>query len=121
MPYYRMPVGFGPSLGPRQGPDGRKFNGELYRSTHVSVETPVDGDRLAKVLPPGFEPAPNPIVRIQTNYLRDVPWLAGRAYNFAEVLFSVIYRGQSDVVEGELVAVMWESMADPIISGREEI
>lgn len=116
-----MPVGFGPSLGPRQGPDGRRFNGEEYRSTHMSVTLAVDPERLAPLLPPGYEPSPNPTVRVQTNFLKDVPWLAGRGYNFAEVLFSVVFHCKAGEIEGDLVSVMWESMADPIISGREEL
>jgi hypothetical protein len=38
-----------------------------------------------------------------------------------EVLIPATFRGELDVVEGDFVAVMWESLAEPIIPGREEI
>jgi len=120
-PIYRMPVGFGPSLGPRQGPDGKKFNGDESRCTSVAVTFRTDRDRMAAILPDGFEPAEDPRVRVQTNFNTDFGWLAGRGYNFAEVVLSAVYHGEEETVAGDFVAVMWESMADPIISGREEL
>ncbi len=120
-PMYRMPVGFGPALGPRQGPGGRSFNGTWSRCTTVGASYRTDKDALAAVLPERFEPADDPVVRVQCNYNTDFAWLAGRGYNFAEVLFSAVYQGAEDVVAGDFVAVMWESIADPITPGREEI
>lgn len=120
-PMYRMPYGFGPSVGPRQGPDGRSFNGEWARTTTVGVAFRTEHDALVPLMPPGFEPTAEPTVRVQCHFNTDFAWLAGRGYNFAEVLFSAVYRGEEDEVEGDFVAVMWESMADPCIPGREEI
>lgn len=37
------------------------------------------------------------------------------------VYWPVRYRGRPDEVRGRLCAVLWENLADPIISGREEI
>ena len=50
---YRMPVGFGPSQGPRQGPDGRRFNGELSKATILTIEYLTDEGAMAALLPPG--------------------------------------------------------------------
>jgi len=117
---YRMPVGFGPSLGPRQGPDGKRFNGEVSRSTLMSNAFVTEPEALARVLPPGFTPAAEPVVTVRMHYNHNMPWLAGRAYHFVEVDFAVVYTGSGEPLEGDLVAVMWENMADPIIVGREE-
>ena len=118
---YRMPVGFGPALGARQGPGGRSFTGAEHRCTHFSLTFAPDAERLAAVMPPGFRPSVEPRVVVQVNYNEDVAWLAGRDYSYVEVLISCVYEGETDVVEGDLVAVMWESMPDPIWPGREEI
>jgi hypothetical protein len=115
-----MPVGFGPSLGPRQGPDGRRFTGEPSRTTLLSVPYVTDAGRLARLLPPGFEPADEPVVTVRLHYNGGLAWLAGRSYNYVEVLFRAVFAGTRDRVEGDFVAVMWEGMADAIIVGREE-
>lgn len=119
--YYRMPVGFGPALGPRRGPGGTDFNGTESRATSLAVSYAAEREAVSALLPPGFEPAEKPAITVRANFGRDYAWLAGRGYNYVEVVFPAIYRGQEDVVEGDFVAVMWESIADPIISGREEI
>jgi hypothetical protein len=120
-PIYRMPVGFGPMIGPRQGPNGTTFNGTWSRCTTIAVSFRSEADRIAALLPPGFEPADDPIVRVQTLFNTDLAWLAGRGYNWAEVLFAARYRGEEDVIDGDFVSVMWESIAEPIMPGREEL
>jgi len=117
---YRMPIGFGPSLGPRQGPGGRRFTGEPIRTNLVTCAYRTDPDALAKVLPAPFVPAPEPVVTVRVLHNLGFPWLAGRGYNYFEVLFRAVHRGAAGEIEGEFVAVMWESMADPIIVGRDE-
>ena len=118
---YRMPVGFGPSWGPRQGPDGRRFNGELARTTVFTHSYITDRAKLAALLPPNTVPAEEPLVTIRMLYNKDFAWLAGRAYHYLEVLFRAVYQGERDTVEGDFVAVMWEGMADAAIVGREEV
>jgi len=52
---YRMPTHFGPSLGPRQGLDGRR-----YACVDSSVDTSIQAtfkaqpDQINRLLPPGF-------------------------------------------------------------------
>ncbi|WP_432843225.1 acetoacetate decarboxylase family protein [Dactylosporangium sp. CA-092794] len=117
---YRMPIGFGPSLGPRQGPGGRRFTGEPIRTNLLTCSYRTDPQRLATVLPAPFVPAPDPLVTVRVLHNLGFPWLAGRAYNYFEVLFRAVHRGAAGETTGEFVAVMWESMADPIIVGRDE-
>lgn len=116
---YRMPVNFGPSWGPRQGPGGRRFTG-MHATTYLNVSFLTDPAQLAQLLPPGHRPAAEPVVTIRSLYNRSFVWLAGRAYNYVEVLFRSVFEGERDKVEGEFVAVMWESMADAAFVGRDE-
>ncbi len=121
-PMYRMPITFGPSLGPRQGPDGMPFVAELdhdIRTASVTVET--DGDALRELLPPGLElAAPNFTVVICE--ITNIDWLAGRGYNLVNVNWPVTYRAaDGTTIDGDFVSVLWENMADPIMTGREEM
>jgi hypothetical protein len=118
---YRMPVGFGPTQGPRQGPNGRTFNGTWSRNTTLSVSFTSDPEVIGGLLPPGFEPADSGRVTVQALYNTDFAWLAGRGYNWVEVLFEATYSGERDVVAGDFVSVMWESIPDPVLPGREEL
>jgi hypothetical protein len=117
---YRMPIGFGPSWGPRQGPNGRRFTGEPIRTTLVTWAFRTDRIALAEILPPRFTPDRDPIVTVRLQYNLGFPWLAGRGYDYIEVLCRAQFKGEHDESDGDFVAVMWENMAEPIIVGREE-
>ena len=52
---YHMPTHFGPSLGPRQGPAGRKFTSpESHRTTSWAVQYLSEPAQLNALLPPGI-------------------------------------------------------------------
>jgi len=53
--------------------------------------------------------------------MTDIDWLAGRGYTMIHVWWPVIFKGEQDQVVGRFLAVMWENLADPIITGRGEI
>ena len=119
---HRMPYGFGPSAGPRQGPEGRAFDwtdGPARRAVSVSYLT--DGALLAGLLPPGFSLAGEPVVTVEVQYLTELEWLAGRGYNTLGVRFPATWRGARDEVTGLFLAVLWENLADPILTGRDEL
>jgi hypothetical protein len=52
---YRMPYGYGPTAGPRQGPEGEPFSwtDTPHKST-VAASFLTDADKLASLLPPRF-------------------------------------------------------------------
>ena len=52
--------------------------------------------------------------------LSDIGWLAGRGYNIAIVRVPTRWRGQENIT-GAFVPVLWESMAEPILTGRDEL
>src|SRR3546814_15173414 len=53
--------------------------------------------------------------------MTEVAWLAGRGYNTFGVTVPATWKGGAHPVHGDLMLVLWENMADPIISGREEL
>lgn len=119
--FYRMPTHFGPSLGPRQGPDGRRYSNETTQGLSIEATFEANASQLEKLLPPGFRLRDPNIIRLTFGYAKNIEWLAGRGYNTFGVSFPVTYCGQQDTVDGELLLVLWENMADPIITGREDL
>lgn len=119
---YRMPTHFGPLMGPRQGPDGRKFECiNNPKVTSISVSFLTNADQLEALLPDCFELGEKPIVTLGANYIKEIEWLAGRGYNLLGVKFPAVFKGEKDHVEGSFLSVLWENLTDPIITGREEL
>jgi hypothetical protein len=119
---YRMPTHFGPSLGPRQGRNGQQYtNVDSPKKTVVSVSFLSEHEQLEALLPEGFGVNGEPVVTISASYVREIEWLAGRGYNMLGVSFPATFRGQQDRAKGHFLAVLWENLADPIITGREEL
>lgn len=119
---YRMPTHFGPSTGPRQGPDGRRFDGrDSPKSTSLSVSFRSDPEQLEALLPGCFELGDEPIVTVYATEMKEIEWLAGRGYSVLGVSFPAKFNGKEDKVEGSFLAVLWENLCDPIITGREEL
>lgn len=119
---YRMPSHFGPSLGPRQGPDGRGYDClDSPKQKIVRAVFPAKSAELENLLPPGFELREPASVTFTFCCLTEVGWLAGRGYNTFGVSIPATWRGARDLVHGELLLVLWENKADPIITGREEL
>ena len=119
---YRMPTHFGPRTGPRQGPEGRKFECiDNPRATSLSVSFLSDAAQLEAMLPPGFSLDGEPVVTVSASYMTEIEWLAGRGYNTLGLSFPARFDGKEDHVRGSLLTVLWENLTDPILTGREEI
>lgn len=119
---YLMPTHFGPSISPRQGPDGQRFTYvDAPKNYAIFVNFLSNQEQLAALLPPGFEVAGEPVVTVSLTYMRELPWLAGRGYAMLGVTFPATYRGAQDTVTGDFMTILWENMAEPIITGREEL
>lgn len=119
---HRMPYGFGPTAGPRQGPDLKPF--DWSKSPHrrsVAVSFLTEADLLRDLLPPGFHLAGEPVVTVELTELSELEWLAGRGYSMLGVRFPARYMGGTDSVTGSFLSVLWENLADPILTGREEL
>ena len=119
---YMMPTHFGPAAGPRQGPDGGRFDGvDSPRTTSYSVSFLTRPEQLEVLLPAGFRLAGDPAVTVTVSYMTEIEWLAGRGYNTLGVSFPAEYRGKRDRARGPFLAVLWENLADPILTGREQL
>ena len=119
---YRMPTHFGPSLGPRQGVDGRRYAcvdgpNELI----IQAAFKVDGAQLEQFLPPGFILREPHTISYTFDYFTNVEWLAGRGYNTFGVSIPVSFIGEEETAHGNLLLVIWENSADCIITGREDL
>lgn len=119
---YRMPTHFGPMMGPRQHPDGRKFECvDNPKTLSISVSFLSNAEQLERLLPDCFELGERPIVTVSASYMKEIEWLAGRGYNTLGVIFPAFFRGDRDNVRGSFLSVLWENLADPILTGREEL
>jgi len=119
---YRMPTHFGPAPGPRQLPE--ELRGDPRQSPKrlsISASFLTDRDKLESHVPPRFRVGLEPVVTVDVHYLTDIDWLAGRGYAMIQVSWPVIYSGRDGEVSGRLLAVMWENLAEPIVTGRDEI
>mgnify|MGYP000173380618 CR=1 FL=1 len=118
---YRMPTVFGPSCGPRSGPEGRRFDYSNSSRTVASVTFLTDEKMLAGLLPKRFVLAGEPRVTVEWTALRDLEWLAGRGYHMLGIKYQAQFNGQHDVARGPFLSVLWEDRPEPIITGREEL
>ena len=48
-------------------------------------------------------------------------WLAGGGYNMCDVKFPAVFQSKDGPVHGTFLMVRWEDLADPILTGREEL
>ncbi|OTA99249.1 hypothetical protein M426DRAFT_27709 [Hypoxylon sp. CI-4A] len=127
--HHRMPVVFGPFPGPRQAYDGHPRDGSSSTSkeAYITFKTPQSG--LANLLPPGFSfqetssSEKSAYVTIASKRLDNLEWLGFRGYNLLSVYIHGVQCAAPDgtLHKGTFIPVLWEDLADPIISGREEL
>jgi acetoacetate decarboxylase len=119
---YRMPTHFGPAYGPRQLPDGLVADHTRSpRRLSVATSFLTDPAALERHLPEGFSLAGEPVVTVEFHHMTDIDWLAGRGYTMIWVSWPATFTGSRDRATGKFLAVVWENLADPIITGRDEI
>ena len=109
---YHMPAFFGPRPG---SVATRRYN----NVTNIMVCYLTDPELLAKYIPAPFVVAEVPMITVTYTCAKEVDWLAGRGYNMVGVNAAVKFLGEEDQLEGYLTLVMWENLADPILTGRE--
>lgn len=118
---HRMPLVFGPTAGPRQGADGETYDyGNAPRDT-VTISFLTDCEPLERLMPPCCQLDGDPVVTVEHVELREIEWLAGRSYRILGIKYPVLYRGPDEAARGPFLSVLWENLAEPIISGREEL
>ena len=119
---YRMPTHFGPAPGPRQMPAEANVDPTRSpRKTLISASFLTEASALERHIPDRFALVHDPVVTVEFHYMTDIDWLAGRGYTMIYVWWPIIFKGERDQALGRFLAVMWENLADPIITGRGEI
>ena len=119
---YRMPTHFGPAPGPRQIPvEANVDTTRSPRKTLISSSFLTEAAALERHTPERFALVGDPVVTVEFHYMSDIDWLAGRGYTMIHVWWPVMFKGRRDQAVGRFLAVMWENLADPIITGRDEI
>jgi hypothetical protein len=119
---YLMPTHFGPMAGPRHSPEGTRFSDPDHRVKETySVSFLSDEVAIANLLPEGLELAGEPVVTVTFSYMTNIAWLAGRGYNMLGVTVPVHACTEERSVTGPFLLVLWENLADPIITGREQL
>ncbi len=121
---YRMPVVFGPSVSPRQHPEGRPWKIEEtgmmdFFSTLLTYRA--DAAQLTKLLPPGFSLRGEPSLVLGFMRFSNLYWLAGRGYGALSVYIPVTYEGKDESIDGLYMLALWEGDPNAIMTGREEM
>ncbi|MGC3982151.1 MAG: acetoacetate decarboxylase family protein [Steroidobacteraceae bacterium] len=120
-PIYRMPATLGAAAGPRNMPTSKehlRFTGDVVALCVVALS---DADALTRVLPPRCRLLGEPILEAHFMMQHNLGWLAGRGYNFLTMRIPAVFEGKNGEVQGNYCPVLWENMADPIITGRDEL
>lgn len=127
--YWRMPKAFGPMPGPRQSHYGLPRNGEQSTFTTASIKVKTSRTVLQNLFPPGsrnwkfHSPGTVAYCSFSQTTLDKMEWLGGSGYNHLGLyIHGVEYVKQNgEIVSGTYMPILFESLADPIISGREEL
>lgn len=110
---YQMPAHFGPRyIGPGT-------SGWYHDVTMMIVAYETEREALQQYLPAPLRVADTPLVTVTYACNKKVDWLAGHGYNLIGVSAAVVYESEGERLEGNYTLVMWENLADPILSGRE--
>ena len=110
---YAMPAHFGPR------PLSPKSSGWYRDVTSMTVAFLTDRDQLGAYLPAPYEVAEEAVVTVTYACNKQVDWLAGHGYNLVAVNAAAVFRGEKETLEGNYTLVIWENLADPILTGRE--
>jgi hypothetical protein len=87
----------------------------------VAASALTDATALGELLPPRCRLHGDPVLTVSIAYLRNIGWLAGRGYNIVSVDFPIVFDGEDGRLTGKFTPVLWENLADPILTGREEL
>ncbi|KAH7406223.1 hypothetical protein DE146DRAFT_436637 [Phaeosphaeria sp. MPI-PUGE-AT-0046c] len=124
---WRMPTSFGPMPGPRQDIFGKPRDGSNARFTTTSVKFKSSRTVLENLFPSDklkFAVA-NTVAyaTFAVTQLDNLEWLGGRGYShFGLYIHGVQYtKDNGDTTTGTFLPILFENLADPILSGREEL
>ncbi|KAF7193312.1 FAD-dependent monooxygenase OpS4 [Pseudocercospora fuligena] len=128
--YWRMPLAFGPMPGPRQNHYGHPRDGTQSTFTTASIRFKTSKTALQNLFPPGRSgykfttPGTIAYASFSQTTLNKMEWLGGSGYNHIGLyIHGVQYTKPDDgtTVSGTYMPILFESLTDPIVSGREEL
>lgn len=120
-PVFRMPVVLGPASGPRNMPKSKmhlRFDGDTQVLMVSATSTPA---ALSRIVPPRCKPLDGARLDVIAYCQKNLGWLAGRGYNIVAIRIPVLFDSKAGPVEMNFTPVLWENMADPVLTGREEL
>lgn len=116
---YEMPVFFGPMPGNKNLDD--KGNYVFMKPADVESITVLfetEPDKLERLLPNGFT-LNAPVLSVAECEFANIGYFAGNTYTLLNISVPVHYHGAEEQMDGDLVLVMFENHADPIVGGRD--
>ncbi|EMC98606.1 hypothetical protein BAUCODRAFT_30880 [Baudoinia panamericana UAMH 10762] len=127
--YWRMPIAFGPMPGPRQTHFGLVRDGSRSTFTTASIKFKTSRTLLQNLFPPmrkGWRfrsPGTVAYASFSQTTLNKMEWLGGSGYNHLGLyIHGVEYvKENGTVYSGTYLPILYESLTDPIVSGREEL
>ncbi|KAB8251155.1 hypothetical protein BDV35DRAFT_399966 [Aspergillus flavus] len=127
--YYRQPTVFGPMPGPRQDFWGRSRAAASTKAKFctASIRFKTSRTLLKNLLPSSSYSFTGmgsvAYATFSQTTLDGLDWLAGGGYNhFGLYIHGVQYKSaDGQITEGSYLPVLFEDLADPILSGREEL
>jgi hypothetical protein len=121
-PQYRMPRVFGALPGPRNVPKDKQHLPNNQTSLVIAVTVLSDAGKLVEMLPPDCTLDGEPLLTMNMTFMSNIGWLAGRGYNILRIGFNIAHESKSrGRLTGLFTPVLWENLADPIMTGREEL
>lgn len=127
--YWRQPTAFGPLPGPRQDFFGCSHAPTLLESTFTTASFKFKTSRtlLQNLLPNDSYSFAKPDTVAYATFsqttLDRMKWLGGNGYNHLGLyIHGVQYKkADGEVIQGTYLPILFENLADPILSGREEL
>jgi len=120
--WYRMPVGFGRTPGPRNIPMSKRggFVGNS-RSSMGGVSALTDEDALKRLLPPGIDLRGDPEISVGFHNNQYAFLNAGLSYTACGCSIKVTSHRHGEPVDGVYTLVEWHNRPDNMMTAREEI
>ena len=127
--YWRMPIAFGPMPGPRQNTLGAVRSAEESTFTTASIKFKTSRTVLQNLFPPGRRgyrfksPGTVAYASFSQTTLGKMEWLGGSGYRHIGLYIHGVEYVKKDgsVISGTYMPLLFESLTDPIVSGREEL
>ncbi|KEF55915.1 salicylate hydroxylase [Exophiala aquamarina CBS 119918] len=130
--YWRQPTAFGPMPGPRQDSRGAVRKADHSTFVTASIKFKTSRTLVQNLFPHGKErrsawgftiPGSVAYASFSQTTLNKMDWLGGGGYNHMGLYIHGVQYTKKDgtVLKGAYMPILFENLADPIVSGREEL